>query len=160
MPNQVIFNGTPSQVINIPAFFKGSMVLALISVIHIYASERIPFQTHLWLAQTVAVLVGAGLSVLKTASTKITVDTEQIIWEQGMLWRRIASLPLSRIQAVETLQPWWQRPFGTGSVVIVTDDLRRPLRHLPGIRNAEQLRSALGKASAVANRKINAFMLA
>lgn len=149
MPNQVIFNGTPSQVINIPAFLKGSMVLALIGVIHIYASDRIPFQTHVLLAQAAAVLMGVGLSFLKTAFTKITIDTEQITWKQGMLRRRIATLELSRIQTITTLRPWWQRPFGTGSVIIVTDDPSHPLRRLPGIRNAEQLRSTLGKASAV-----------
>jgi uncharacterized membrane protein YdbT with pleckstrin-like domain len=147
MAKQVIFNGTPSQVINIPAFLKGSVVMVLIGAIHVFASRHFPFNGGVALAQMVAVMFGMGLPFLKTAFTEIVIDTERITWKQGILNRRVSSLELCRIQGVTSVYPWWQRLFGTGSLILTTNDLAHPVRRLPGIRNAEQLRSKLKEAA-------------
>jgi uncharacterized membrane protein YdbT with pleckstrin-like domain len=143
MARQVIFSGAPSQVINIPAFLKGGVVIALVGAIHLYASDEFPFQWRLVLIQAAAVMIGVGLPFLKTALTEIVIDTERITWTQGILRRRVSSLDLSLIRGVTTVQPWWQRIFGTGSVILKTSDAAHPVRRLPGIRNAEQLRKRL-----------------
>jgi len=143
MARQVIFSGAPSQVINIPAFLKGGAVIALVAAIHLYASDEFPFQWRLVLIQALAVMFGVGLPFLKTALTEIVIDTERITWTQGILRRRVSSLDLSLIRGVTTVHPWWQRLFGTGSVILKTSDPAHPVRRLPGIRNAEQLRRRL-----------------
>jgi len=143
MARQVIFSGAPSQVINIPAFLKGGVVIALVGAIHLYASDEFPFQWRLVLIQALAVMLGVGLPFLKTALTEIVIDTERITWTQGILRRRVSSLDLSLIRGVTTVHPWWQRLFGTGSVILKTSDPAHPVRRLPGIRNAEQLRRRL-----------------
>jgi len=143
MARQVIFSGAPSQVINIPAFLKGGVVIALVCAIHLYASDEFPLQWRLVLIQALAVMLGVGLPFLKTALTEIVIDTERITWTQGILRRRVSSLDLSLIRGVTTVHPWWQRLFGTGSVILKTSDPAHPVRRLPGIRNAEQLRRRL-----------------
>lgn len=147
MASQVIFNGTPSQVINLPALLKGGIVMALVGAIHFCASSHIPFQWHLALAQTVAVMVGVSLPFLKTAFTKIVIDAERITWQQGFLYRRVSSLELSRIHSITSVQPWWQRLFGTGSVILTTSDGAHPVRRLPGIKDADQLCKKLAEAT-------------
>lgn len=145
-PKSVIFNGAPSQVINLPALLKGAVVIALIGAIHAATANQFPFDWRIAVVQAVLILGGVGLPFLKTAFTEIVIDTERITWRQGIVKRRVSSLELSRIRGVTTVQPWWQRLFGTGSVMIQTSEPAHPVRRLPGIRDAEALRVALNDA--------------
>jgi membrane protein YdbS with pleckstrin-like domain len=149
MANQVIFSGAPSQICNLPAILKGCAVMAVIGGIHLFASNAFPLQWHVLLAQAGAVSIGVGLPFVKTAFTRIVIDTEQITWTQGILHRRVSRLKLSRIQSVTSIHPWWLRLFGVGSIILTTNDLAHPVRRLPGIRNADQLRKKLDEAIAM-----------
>jgi hypothetical protein len=124
MANQVIFSGAPSQACNLPALLKGSAVMAMICAIHACASNSFPLQWHVLLAQAGAVLIGVGLPFVKTAFTRIVVDTARIT----------------------SIHPWWQRLFGTGSIILMTNDLAHPVRRLPGIRDVDELRKRLAEA--------------
>jgi membrane protein YdbS with pleckstrin-like domain len=146
MANQVIFSGAPSQACNLPALLKGNAVMAMIGAIHVYASNSFPLQWHVLLAQAGAVLIGAGLPFVKTAFTRIVIDTAQITWTQGILHRRVSILEISRIQCVTAIHPWWQRQFGTGSIILTTSDASRPVRRLPGIKDADQVCRRLAEA--------------
>jgi hypothetical protein len=48
---------------------------------------------------------------------------------------------------VTSLHPWWQRPFGVGTVVVMTSDSNNPVWYLPGIPNAEEMRNDLNRAA-------------
>ena len=146
MANQVIFSGAPSQACNLPALLKGSAVMAIIGAIHVYASYSFPLQWHVLLAQAGAVLIGVGLPFVKTAFTRIVIDTARITWTQGILHRRVSILEISRIQCITSIHPWWQSQFGAGSIILTTNDATRPVRRLPGIRGADQVRRRLAEA--------------
>ncbi|MGI4812313.1 MAG: PH domain-containing protein [Janthinobacterium lividum] len=148
MDKQVIFNGAPSQVINLPALFKGGFVLALLAAIDLGTSQQFPFQWRVALAQAVAVMIGVALPFLKTGFTEIVVDTERITWKQGILRRGVSSLELSQIKSVHRVQPRWQRAFGISMLIMTTTDAAHPERHLPGIRHAERLHQQLDAAIA------------
>ncbi|KNH07070.1 hypothetical protein BRCH_01058 [Candidatus Burkholderia brachyanthoides] len=73
--------------------------------------------------------------------TEVIIDAERITRRRGILNRTVSSLELFRIQDVTSLHPWWQRPFGVGTVVVVTSDSDNPVVwFLPGIANAEEMR--------------------
>ncbi|MDE1180982.1 PH domain-containing protein [Paraburkholderia sp.] len=146
MVNQVIFRGAPSQVCNLPALLKGGVVMALIGCVHLLATNAFPFQWNLLLAQAGAVLIGIGLPFVKTAFTRIDIDTTRITWTQGILHRRASTLDLSRIQCITLIHPWWQRLFGTGTIILTTTDAVHPVRRLPAISNADQLCQRLDEA--------------
>jgi uncharacterized membrane protein YdbT with pleckstrin-like domain len=146
MANQVIFSGAPSQACNLPALLKGTAVMAVIGAIHVCAAHTFPLQWPVVLAQAGAVLIGVSFPFVKTAFTRIVIDTARITWTQGILRRRVSSLDLSRIQSVTPVHPWWQRPFGTGSIILTTNDAAHPTRRLPGIRGADQLCKKLEEA--------------
>jgi uncharacterized membrane protein YdbT with pleckstrin-like domain len=143
MTNEVIFNGTPSQVINLPALLKGSAVISIVAIIHVCAASYFPLQWRLVLVQALAVLVGVGLPFLKTASTEIVIDSKRITWSQGLVHKRVSHLDLVRIRHITVIYPWWQRIFGTGTIVLETDDARHRVRRLPGIRQADRLSERL-----------------
>lgn len=147
MTKQVIFSGAPSQVINLPSVLKGAAVVLLIGAIHWYASNHFTVHWSLAFAQMAAVMIACGVPFLKTAFTEIVIDTERITWTQGILSRRSSTLELSSISGVTLAYPWWQRVFGTGTIFMETLDPAHPVRRLPGIRNAEQLRRQLDEAA-------------
>jgi membrane protein YdbS with pleckstrin-like domain len=154
MANQVIVSGAPSQACNLPALLKGSAVMAMICAIHVFASNSFPLRWHVLLAQSVAVLIGVGLPFVKTAFTRIVVDTARITWTQGILHRRVSILEISRIQCVTSIHPWWQRLFGVGSIILTTNDEAHPVRRLPGIRDVDQLRKRLAEAVVTCQERI------
>lgn len=143
MTNEVIFNGAPSQVINLPALLKGGAVILIVAIIHVCAASYFPLQWRLVLVQSLAVLVGVGLPFLKTASTEIIIDSQRITWSQGLWRKRTSYLDLSRVRHITVIYPWWQRIFGTGTIVLETDDARHRVRRLPGIRQADLLSARL-----------------
>lgn len=143
MANEVIFNGAPSQIINLPALVKGAAVILIVAAIHFFAATYFPLQWRLVLVQSLAVLVGVGLPFLKTASTEIVIDSKRITWTQGLLRKRTSYLDIAHIRHVAVIYPWWQRMFGTGTIMLETDDARHRVRRLPGIRRADRLGSRL-----------------
>ena len=152
---KLIFSGRPSQIINLPACLKGLVIIALIGAIHLFAASTFPFQWRGALAQAIAVLIGVALPFAKTAFTEIVIDGERITWRQGILKSRVSTLELKQLMDVTPVYPWWQRWFGTGLLVLRTNDPRYPVRHLPGIRHAELLRAQLNQAaSAVRGSKL------
>jgi hypothetical protein len=78
MANQVIFSGAPSQACNLPALLKGGVVMAMIGGIHVCTSNSFPLQWKLLLAQAGAVLIGVSLQFIKTAFTRIVIDTDEL----------------------------------------------------------------------------------
>jgi uncharacterized membrane protein YdbT with pleckstrin-like domain len=123
---EVIFSGTPSQVVNLPAFIKWLVVAALIITGYVFALHRWPVP---WFALAIALLlVGLGvlLVYLQTVFTEIIIDTERITCRQGILNRRVSSIELFRIQDVTSVHP---------------------VRRLPGMTHAEQLRDELNRAA-------------
>ncbi|WP_175159709.1 PH domain-containing protein [Paraburkholderia fynbosensis] len=154
MANQVIFSGAPSQACNLPALLKGGVVMAMIAGVHLCTSNAFPFQWNVLLAQAGAVLIGVGLPFVKTAFTRIVIDTARISWTQGILHRRVSTLELSRIQCITSIHPWWQRLFGTGTIILMTNDAAHPVRRLPAISNAVQLCKKLEDAIALHQERL------
>jgi uncharacterized membrane protein YdbT with pleckstrin-like domain len=144
---QIIFRGSPSQIINAAAFAKGIVTAIVVVVASWYGSTRWPIP---WIAPLIVlalVVVSVGIAYLRTAFTEIIIDTERITLRQGILSKRVTSLELFRIQDLTSLHPWWQRPFNVGTIVVMTSDSNNPTWVLPGIIDAEAMRSALNRAA-------------
>jgi uncharacterized membrane protein YdbT with pleckstrin-like domain len=98
-------------------------------------------------AALLLIAAGATIAYLRTAFTDITIDTARITCEQGILNRQVESLELFRVRDVTSLHPWCQRPFGIGTVIVLTSDSNNPRWRLPGMRDAEHLRQDLNVAA-------------
>ncbi|SOF01914.1 PH domain-containing protein [Burkholderia sp. OK233] len=143
----VIFSGMPSQIVNLPTYIKGGVGVIVVFAAYLCAQTRWPVP---WFAPVVALLaIVAGVLVvyLRTANTEIVIDAARITRKQGILGRRMRSLEPFRIQDVTSLHHWWQRPFGIGTVLVLTSDSNNPQWRLPGMRGAEQLRGELNLAA-------------
>ncbi|EIM93476.1 hypothetical protein WQE_49558 [Paraburkholderia hospita] len=101
--DSVIFSGTPSQIVNLPAYIKSVVAAIIVLAGYLYATTRWPVP---WFAPVIAlVLIGLGVVVayLRTAYTEIVFDTARITCRQGIFNRRVPSLELFRIQDVTSL---------------------------------------------------------
>ncbi|MEM5389783.1 PH domain-containing protein [Paraburkholderia phymatum] len=143
---EIIFRGTPSLVVNLPAYLKGVVGAIIVFAAYLYAATRWPVPWYAPLIALVLIAVGVVLAYLRTACTK-SLSTARITCRQGIFSRRVESLELFRIQDVTSLHPWWQRPFGIGTVVVLTSDSNNPHWRLLGMRDAEQLRDSLNRAA-------------
>jgi membrane protein YdbS with pleckstrin-like domain len=145
--NAVIFQGTPSQLINLPAFIKGAVAILSIGIGFGYASTQWPAPWFIPVLAVLLVFVGIGLAYLQVKFTEFEIDVERITCRKGILNRTVQSVELFRIQDVTSVHPWWQRMFGIGAVVVMTSDSNNPVWRLPGMKDAEQLRNELNRAA-------------
>lgn len=150
----VIFHGTPSQVINLPDLLGILCAIGVLGVGFAWASTRWAVSPAVVVVPAVLCLVRLALQYVETAFTEIVIDMERITCRQGLLNRKVSSLELFRIQDVISFHPWWQRLFNVGTVVALTSDSHNPRWRLPGMIDAEQMRSAPNRASiALRDRK-------
>jgi len=150
----VIFHGTPSQVVNLPYLLGNIGAMGLLGVVFAWASAKWTVSPVVLVVPAVLCLVRLALQYVETAFTEIVIDMERVTCRQGLLNRKVSSLELFRIQDVISFHPWWQRVFNVGTVVVLTSDSHNPRWHLPGMIDAEQMRSALNRASiALRDRK-------
>lgn len=149
----LLFEGSPSQVINLPNVFYGLIVLACVGAIDLYASKFIALDPYVLCAQVAAIVAAVAMSFAKTFRTKIWIDAEKIYWEQGVFKRVLFSTELAAARNVWVIQPWWQRPFGVGMVMIGVDEPRKRVRRLPGIHGFEALCEQIRAAAVVAGRE-------
>jgi membrane protein YdbS with pleckstrin-like domain len=143
----VIFSGTPSQIVNLATYLKSLVAAAIVIAGYRYALTRMPVPWYVPAVLLFIIVAGATIAYLRTAFTRVTIDTARITCRQGILNKRVESLELFRVQDVTSLHPWWQRPFGIGTVIVLTSDSHSPHWRLTGMCDAEQLQHALNIAS-------------
>ncbi len=109
----VLWQGRPSQVLNLPIFLLCVLILP------------IPVAFWRWLT-------------LRCTSYVLT--SERLRITTGVFSRRSEELELYRVKDLTVEQPFLQRLFGLGRLVLHTSDRTNPTLVLPGMRDPEQLR--------------------
>ncbi|MCZ2134622.1 MAG: PH domain-containing protein [Burkholderiales bacterium] len=122
---------------------KGGLIAIAIGA----AAGTLGLPAWITVAATIAIAAWLVVDVLQVAFTEITIDTERVTARQGILSRHTTSVELFRVQDVEAVQPWWQRPFGVGTVVLHSSDDTFPRWRLFGLRNVDALRDALNRSA-------------
>lgn len=119
-----IWNGTPSQVINIPTFIGWGLFFWLV----------VPLLAIWW-------------QWLVVKNTKYELTTERLRTRTGVLNKKTDELELYRVRDYKFEQPFFLRIFGLGNIALQTSDKSHPLVILRAIPNGEQLREQIRKAA-------------
>lgn len=125
MEKQVIYEGSPSQLVNL-----GTIILCVI---------------FCWLIIPIIFLI---VIILKTKFTKTTITTKEIISEYGVLSKTTDELLLKRITDVRLSQPFWQRIFGLSTISVSTTDVSSGVLNIKGVPNGQQIWKQLREAVA------------
>ncbi|HWN93789.1 MAG TPA: PH domain-containing protein [Methylomirabilota bacterium] len=121
---QVIWSGSSSQVRNLHIYLLCALFCWLIVPI-IYAIVK-------W---------------IQLRSRRYEITTQRVRIQQGVFSKRTDELELYRVKDSTVFEPFWQRLFGLGNIVITTNDETTPsvtLEALPDARETrEKLRTAI-----------------
>jgi len=115
-----VWNGTPSQVINIPAFVLLGIFFWLI----------IPIFIILW-------------KWLVVRNTRYELTTERLKIRQGVLNKKMDDLELYRVRDFKLEKPFFLRLFSLGNIILQTSDKSHPVVILRAIKDGEEIREQI-----------------
>ena len=119
---RTVWNGNPSQVVNLPAFILLGLFFWLV----------IPLFVILW-------------KWLVIKYTKYELTTERLRLRQGVLNKITDDLELYRVRDYKLEQPFFLRLFSLGNVVLKTSDRSHPEVTIKAIKDGEIMRELLRK---------------
>lgn len=125
MPEEVdVWSGSPSQILNAGIF----AVCGLLSLTLFLAVLAIPYALWRWL-------------VLK--NTRYELTSQRLKTHSGVLSKRVEEIELYRVKDTRFDQPFLQRLFGLGNVLILSHDSTTPVILIQGVHGAKELREKL-----------------
>lgn len=117
---QVIWSGSSSQVSNLHIYLLCALFCWLIVPIF-YALVK-------W---------------IQLRSRHYEITTQRVRLRQGVFSKRTDELELYRVKDSTVVEPFWQRLFGVGSIVITTNDASTPSLTLAALPGALEIREKL-----------------
>lgn len=134
---EVLWKGSPSQVLNLGKYIVALVVAAAIGVGGVFfpfawAALILPLGWMLWI-------------YLDTRSIWHELTTERIRLHQGVLNQKLDDVELYRVKDTSMERPFWYRLFGLSTIIIETSDLSQPKIEIKAIRNGDNLRETLRK---------------
>ena len=115
-PEKVLWEGRPSQILNLPIFLLCILIVP------------IPVAFWRWLT---------------LRCTRYVLTSERLRITTGVFSRRSEELELYRVKDLTVEQPFSQRLFGLGRLILHTSDRSNPTLVLPGMRDVDGLRDAV-----------------
>lgn len=123
MNKQIIYEGSPSQMINL-----GSILIGIFLC---------------WLFVPLVLMI---VRLLETKCTRTTITTTEIISERGVFSKTIDEILLKRVTDVRLVQPFWLRIFGLSNLYITTTDVTHNLLVIKGVKDGKTIWYALRDA--------------
>ena len=131
MDKKVIYEGSPSQVVNL-----GVIILDVL---------------FCWLIVPLIMMI---VRILQTKYTKTTITTKEIVTEHGVLSKKVDELLLKRVTDVQMSQPLWLRIFGLSNLILASTDVSNPTLTIKGIPNGKQVWQELRDAIAEERKNV------
>lgn len=135
---QIIWEGSQSQVLNFGIFISMGIISAIIIVLGVifflpaaaFAAAPLAYMFIKWL-------------IIKNHKYKIT--TERIFYTTGIFSKKTEALELYRVRDVDMYEPFWQRMFKLGNVSLTTSDKTASNFLLKAVPNPAQLMNEIRK---------------
>ncbi|MCE9590121.1 MAG: PH domain-containing protein [Planctomycetes bacterium] len=130
-PEEIVWQGGPSQVTNLVRFLIDLVIAAVLLAIP-FVFRSAPG----WVAALAVVpLAVAGFHWLRVRSLRFTLTTERLRIETGILTRRTDDMELYRVKDFTLTKPIALRLFGLGDITINTSDHTTPRVTLHAVSN-------------------------
>src|SRR5205085_8013373 len=84
---------------------------------------------------------------IQLRSRQYEITTQRVRLRQGVFSKRTDELELYRVKDSTVLEPFWQRLFGLGNIVITTNDTTTPTLTLEALPDAKDIREKLRTAT-------------
>lgn len=137
---QVIWSGSSSQVRNLHIYILCALVAGGIVALGVVLQNPL-----IYAGVALPLLVALGKwFVLRSRHYELT--TQRIRLRQGILSKRTDELELYRVKDVTVFEPFWQRLFRLGNIVVTTNDTTTPSLTMEALPRAGDTREALRNA--------------
>jgi uncharacterized membrane protein YdbT with pleckstrin-like domain len=136
---QTIWSGTSSQVRNLHIYLLcillagGAIALSVVTNPLVATAAAAPLLYAVW-----------RFIVLRSRRYELT--TQRVRVREGLFSKRTDELELYRVKDVTLFEPFWQRLFSLGNIVVSTNDASTPTLTLEALPGAAQTREALRNA--------------
>src|SRR5688572_5460671 len=120
--DEVVWSGSPSQVLNLPVYIVGFLLC--------------------WLVVPIFIVIWKWL-VLRNIRYELT--TERLKVRQGVFNKLLDEVELYRVRDYRLEQPFWLRLFSLGNIELNTTDASNPHVLLRGIRESERVYEQIRK---------------
>ncbi|RYD50923.1 MAG: PH domain-containing protein [Verrucomicrobiaceae bacterium] len=137
MSEEVLWKGSPSQVLNL-----GKYLVALLLAIGIAVGGL--FFPLAWAALLIP-LAWVIWTFVETKSVRHELTTERIRMTSGIFNQKLDDVELYRVKDTSMERPFWYRMFGLSTLVIETSDRSQPRIEIKAVHNGEELRETLRK---------------
>ncbi len=137
MSEEILWKGSPSQVLNLGKYLIALALVAGITVGGLFFPPA-------WIA-LVLPLGWAGWVWLETRCIRHVLTTERIKLYEGVLNQKLDDVELYRVKDTSMERPFWLRIFGLSTLVIETSDRSQPRIEIKAVRDGKNLRELLRK---------------
>jgi len=134
---ELLWKGSPSQVLNLGKYLVALLVAAGIAVGGIFfppawAALVLPLGWMLWI-------------FIETRSIRHELTTERIRLYQGVFNQKMDDVELYRVKDTSMERPFWYRMFGLSTLIIETSDRSQPRIEIRAVSDGDNLRETLRK---------------
>lgn len=147
-----VWEGHPSQIVNIKPFLGWSLVAAVIVAVpvlaHLYFDKELASYTSMtyWaLVLLVLPLAAVAWKWLKISSIRYVLTSERIKLRTGIIARHHEVVELYRVKDISLEQPVFMRLCGLGHVIALTSDKSLPTVTFYAVRRPGELLEELRK---------------
>ena len=148
-PEEVIFDGTPSQLVN-TGYYAVCLAGAVIAFLLLFKGGWLAL---LGWALLCMVLVVAASKWLTVHFTKYRVTTHRIEIQTGWLARRINHVDMFRVRDVNFRRGFVDALFGLSTVEIFSSDISAPRVIIHGVRCGQAIYDVVKRESVAADRR-------
>lgn len=139
MSEEVLWKGSPSQVLNL-----GKYLVALAVAIGIGVAGIFPGLQIVW-AALILPLGWALWIFIETRSIQHELTSERIRLRSGIFNQKMDDVELYRVKDTSMERPFWYRMFGLSTLIIETSDRSQPRIEIKAVHNGDDLRETLRK---------------
>ena len=137
MSEELLWKGSPSQVLNLGKYLLALLLAAGIAVGGVFFPPA-------WVALVLP--LGWALRIfIETRSIRHELTTERIRLYQGIFNQKMDDVELYRVKDTSMERPFWYRMFGLSTLIIETSDRSQPRIEIKAVRDGDNLRETLRK---------------
>lgn len=139
MSEEVLWKGSPSQVLNLGKYIAGVVFIAALVTAGIFFP---PAALPLWIA-TALPLLWMFVQYLKVRSHSFELTTQRLRSYHGIINQKMQDVELYRIKDTSIERPFWYRMSGLYTLMIETSDRVQPHIEIRAVRDGFELREKI-----------------
>jgi uncharacterized membrane protein YdbT with pleckstrin-like domain len=146
-PEQTVWEGSPSQVINFTQYLLWGAVFVVLAVAGTFIVNSMATASPVVIVMVcVIALVPVAVAIWKwlvVANTRYELTTQRLRTRRGVLNKHMDELELYRVRDYKLEQPFFLRLFSLSSVILQTSDRSTPELLLRAIPRGDSLREQM-----------------